>query len=102
MQRSSGRAKAMRDSDAEALAATALAFLAEDAGRLVAFCRAAGIEPADLAASAGERETLRAVLEHLASDDSLLLVFTSTRDLRPEAIHAAIALLDGGGFVAST
>ncbi|MBV1694029.1 MAG: DUF3572 family protein [Hyphomicrobiales bacterium] len=102
MQRRSGRAQAMRESDAEALAATALAFLAEDAGRLVAFCRAAGIEPTSLAASAGERETLRAVLEHLAGDESMLLVFTSTRDIGPDAIHAAIRLLGGGGYVAST
>jgi hypothetical protein len=87
-------------SGAETLAANALSFLAEEPARLVPFCRMSGIEPAELAASA--HETLRAVLEHLASDDSLLLVFTSSRGMDPETVHRAIALLGGGGYVQST
>ncbi len=89
-------------SGAETLAANALSFLAEEPARLVPFCRMSGIEPAELAASADTRETLRAVLDHLASDDSLLLVFTSSRGMDPETVHRAIALLGGGGYVQST
>lgn len=96
------RAPRLDRAGAETMAAQAMAFLAEDGARLVAFCRASGIEPAELARAAGAPETLRAVLEHLAADDSLLLVFTSARAIEPQQVHQAIALLDGGGYVPST
>jgi hypothetical protein len=83
---------------AEALAAEALAYLAEDPGRLIRFMRETGIGPDELRASAGSLETAIAVLDYLLSDESLLLVFTSEKGLNPETVAPALQLLQGKGF----
>jgi len=80
---------------AEAVALQGLAFLAEDGARLARFCTATGLDPAELRARAGTGELLAAVLEHLAGDESLLLVFASGRDIAPERIGQASAVLEG-------
>src|SRR5437773_1706072 len=68
---------------AEALALHALAFLAEDPERLGRFLALTGIGPADLKARAGEPEFLGGVLDHLLSDERLLLDILAT--------HASVA-----------
>jgi Protein of unknown function (DUF3572) len=80
---------------AEALALQGLAFLAEDAGRMLAFLKLTGLEPGELRDRAGSPELSLAVLEHLSRDESLLLVFATSRGVRPEAISRALALLEG-------
>jgi hypothetical protein len=90
------RKKISRDT-AEAIALQALAFLAEDRGRMARFLMLTGLEPEDLRARIGAGELHRAVLEHLAADESLLLVFTANRAIPPESIGAAIALLQAHG-----
>jgi hypothetical protein len=80
---------------AEALAAQGLAFLAGEPSRLNGFLLASGLSPADLRARAGTPEMLLAVLEHLAGDESLLLVFAEARKVAPDSIAWAIALLQG-------
>ncbi len=83
---------------AETIAAEGLAFLAEDPSRLVRFMRDTGIGPDELRAAAGSRDTAIAVLEHLLSDESMLLVFTSEKGLQPEIAARALQLLQGPGF----
>jgi hypothetical protein len=78
---------------AEAIALQGLAFLAEDRGRMLRFLEFTGLEIGELSARAGTPELLSAVLEHLAGDESLLLVFTASRGVAPESIAPAIALL---------
>ena len=78
---------------AEAIALQGLAFLAEDPGRLQRFVAVTGLEPGELRARADTPELLSAVLEHLAGDESLLLVFAASRGIAPETIAPAIALL---------
>jgi uncharacterized protein DUF3572 len=78
---------------AETVAAQALAFLAEAPARLHRFLLASGLEPGDLRARAGTPEVLLAVLEHLAGDESLLLVFAASRQVAPERVGQAIARL---------
>jgi hypothetical protein len=80
---------------AETIAAQGLAFLAEDRARLHHFLQTTGLEPADLRARAGAPDMLLAVLEHLAGDESLLLVFAAARNLAPDSIGQAVALLQG-------
>jgi hypothetical protein len=80
---------------AETVAAQGLAFLAEESARLRRFLLTSGLEPEDLRARAGTPDMLLAVLEHLAADESLLLVFAETRKVAPESIARAIALLQG-------
>jgi Protein of unknown function (DUF3572) len=78
---------------AEAIALQGLAFLAEEPARLQRFVTVTGLEPDELRARADTPELLSAVLEHLAGDESLLLVFAAGRGIAPEAIAPAIALL---------
>lgn len=80
---------------AETIAAQGLAFLAEDRVRLHRFLHTTGLEPADLRARAGAPDMLLAVLEHLAGDESLLLVFAEARKIAPDSIGHAVALLQG-------
>ena len=78
---------------AEAIALQGLAFLAEEPGRLQRFVAVTGLEPGELRARADTLELLSAVLEHLAGDESLLLVFAASRGIAPETVAPAIALL---------
>jgi hypothetical protein len=78
---------------AEAIALQGLAFLAEEPGRLQRFVTVTGFAPDELRARADTPELLTAVLEHLADDESLLLVFAASRLITPEAIGRATALL---------
>jgi hypothetical protein len=79
--------------NAAAIALSGLAFLAEDDARLGSFLALTGIGPDDLRAAADAPETLLAVLDHLLGDESLLLVFTSSRGIAPETVAPARAAL---------
>jgi hypothetical protein len=79
--------------DAAALAISALGYLAEDGPRLGRFMTLTGMGPDELRAAADEPETLLAILDHLMSDESLLLVFTASKGLKPEGVAPARAAL---------
>jgi Protein of unknown function (DUF3572) len=80
-------------SAAETIALQGLAFLAEDQARIGRFLAATGFEAGELRARAGTLELNLAVLEHLAGDESLLLVFAASCGVAPESIAPAIARL---------
>jgi hypothetical protein len=80
---------------AETVAAQALAFLASEEAHLFRFLALTGLDLARLRAEAGSREVLRAVLDHLASDESLLLTFAANAKLAPEAVARAQIVLRG-------
>lgn len=79
--------------NAAALALAGLAFLAEDAPRLVRFLSLTGIGPDHLREAAGATGTLLAVLDHLLADESLLLVFAASKGIPPETVAPARAAL---------
>jgi Protein of unknown function (DUF3572) len=81
---------------AEALALGALAWLAEDGDRLGAFMAASGAGPDDLRRLAGDPGFSGAVLDHILTDDSLVMSFCQERGLPPDAPLRARALLPGG------
>jgi Protein of unknown function (DUF3572) len=89
---------------AEALAAEAVAFLTADSARLSRFLGDSGLDPGALAAAiaSGGDGIFDAALDHVASDESLLLVFASEVRRKPEEIMAARALLAGPTPYAST
>ena len=78
---------------AEAIAIQGLAFLAEEPARLQRFLLVTGLEPSEIRARADTPELMSAVLEHLAGDESLLLVFAAGRQLAPDSIALAIRAL---------
>ena len=78
---------------AEALALEALSFLARDPDRIARFLANAGIRPHQLRQAAGEPGFLGAVLDHLMSDEPLLLMFTENAGLEPRAVPNAHRVL---------
>lgn len=81
--------------EAEALSLKALGFLASDADRLTRFLQLTGLSPEDLRSQVGEATTLTAVLDHLLSDQSLLLVFAAECGIEPQLIEEARARVSG-------
>ncbi|MGD9784849.1 MAG: DUF3572 domain-containing protein [Hyphomicrobiaceae bacterium] len=87
--------------DADAASTTALkalAFLAGEPERLARFLALTGIGPQDLRARAGERDLHAAVLEHLMTDETLLLMFAADAGMPAEAIadaHTALTMPAG-------
>jgi hypothetical protein len=80
--------------EAEIIALNALTFLASDPDRFEAFLALSGLTVADVAARAGDRPFLSGVLEHLLSNESLLLAFCAEQGLKPEAPGRALRRLD--------
>lgn len=79
--------------EAETMALEALGWLAGDAERLGRFIADTGIGPDTLMRQANTPATMIAVLDHVLSDESMLLVFASSAGYEPEHITAAHALL---------
>ena len=89
----------MDANDAETIALRALGFLAEDPERLGRFLALTGMGPADLREGAQTPQVQLAILEHLMQDEGLLLVFTASSGIAPEAIapaHACLEQMTGG------
>jgi hypothetical protein len=78
---------------AETIGLEALAFVAEDSVRFGRFLAWTGLSPGPLRGEAAAPHTLLAVLDHLADDESLLLVFAAGAGYAPEAVERARALL---------
>jgi hypothetical protein len=88
------RAHSMNATD---LATRALGFLASDPERLGRFLALSGIDPATVRAAARNPNFLPSVLDHIMSDERLLLAFAEAENLRPEAIGQAHATLSNSG-----
>jgi hypothetical protein len=93
MQHPPRKRTALSRDDAEALAIDTLSFLGEDPTRLAGFLTTTGLGPADLRRQAGSVEFLAGVLDFVASDESLLLVFASERHIDPATVMTARHLL---------
>jgi hypothetical protein len=78
---------------AESMASEVLGFLAEDSSRLSRFLALSGLGPDNLRAAAREPAILAAVLDHLASDEAVLLAFAAKSGHEPAAIVRAREVL---------
>ena len=74
---------------AESLALEALSFLARDPGRIERFLANSGIGPDRLRDAAMEPGFLAAVLDHLLTDEPLLLMFAEDSGMAPADIPVA-------------
>ena len=81
---------------AKSLAIQALAFLAADPERLGRFLAVTGIGPDEIRAAAREPHFLAGVLDHLASDEPLLIEFANQIGIEPAEIARACAMLGRG------
>jgi hypothetical protein len=73
---------------AEILALQALGWLAGDEDRLSRFLALSGLDPAGLRSLADSRDTQRAVMDFLLSDEELLLDFCEIAQIRPQDFPA--------------
>jgi hypothetical protein len=81
---------------AEILAIQALGFLAEEPERLAGFLSASGLAVERIRESATDPHFLVAVLEHMLSDESLLIAFADSAAVDPADIARARNALGGG------
>ena len=84
-----------RQAAAEGLAVTALGFIAAEPERLGRFLALSGIGPDSIRAAAREPQFLVGVLDHITSDERLLLAFATENDIDPEAVMRARDVLAG-------
>jgi hypothetical protein len=80
---------------AEAMAIAALSFLASDPEKLGVFLALSGIGPESIREAAGEPLFLAGVLDHVASNERLLLDFAEHHGVDPFAVTRARAALAG-------
>jgi hypothetical protein len=78
---------------AEAIAFRALAYIAEDDGRLGRFVAETGIVPHRLAEAAREPAFAGAVMSWLMGDEAMLLAFAEAHGLAPETVAEAARVL---------
>ncbi len=74
---------------AETLAIQALAFIAEEPDRLATFLGATGLSPDSIRKSANQPHFLLGVLEHMLSNESLLVAFADSAGINPADIARA-------------
>jgi hypothetical protein len=79
---------------AETIALSALAFLADDVQRLGRFLALTGVGPAELREEARNPRMLAAVLNHLLQDESLLLVLAASYGISADLIAPAQSTLE--------
>jgi hypothetical protein len=80
---------------ATALAISALSFIASEPERLGRFLAITGIGPESIRSAAREPGFLLGVLEHLTSDEALLIEFANQNDVDPEQVVLARDVLAG-------
>jgi hypothetical protein len=93
--RQKARDKGAAPEQAEAMAIAALAFLADDPDRLGTFLALSGLGPESLRAAAGEPQFLLGVLDHVVSDEKLLLDFAEHEAIDPFDVTRARQALEG-------
>jgi hypothetical protein len=82
---------------AAAIGIEVLAALADDPPVLMRFMTETGLAPGDLAANAASPALLGAILDYVLGNEPLLLSIAAGRNLKPEDIAAAGALLQTPG-----
>ena len=79
----------------ENLAVQALAFLAQDPERLGVFLSLSGVGPGDIRRAAADPGFLAGVLDHVASDETLLRAVAAHAGVSPETVERAHLALSG-------
>jgi len=87
---------------AESLAVQALTYIGSDPDRLARFLSMSGLGPQSLRAAAREPGFLAGVLEHVASDEALLVAFAAQEGIDPAEVDRARRLLSGADWERET
>jgi hypothetical protein len=86
---------ATTSADADVIALKCLSFLAEDGERLGRFLTLSGVSPESLRRDLGEPSFLAGVLDYVLGDEALLVAFSESAALKPEAVVSARRKLPG-------
>jgi hypothetical protein len=86
--------RASEQEAAEAVAVSALTFIAAEPERLSRFLSLCGLEVVNLRKVAAQPGFLAGVLAYLAGDEALLLEFSADARLKPEAVARACRTLN--------
>ncbi len=81
--------------EAQEIAIRTLTFLAGDAEHMSRFLALSGMGPQDIRDNANEASFHVALLDHLMSDETLLLTFCGNENIDPQLIAPARHLLQG-------
>jgi uncharacterized protein DUF3572 len=87
---------------AEAIAAQALGFIAEDSARLGRFLAESGLGPENVRRAAADPAFLPAVLDFILAHEADLLDFSAQQGINPRHVSAARGLLPGANSESST
>ena len=87
---------------AESLAVQALTYLGSDIERLTRFLALSGLGPESLRAAAYAPGFFAAVLDHIASNEKLLIAFAAEAGVEPAHVDRARRLLSGGNWERET
>jgi Protein of unknown function (DUF3572) len=87
-----------RQEAAASLAVAALTFIAAEPERLDRFLTLTGVDPGDIRDAARNPGFLLGVLEHLASDETLLIAFANQNEIDPDEVMRAVTVLAGEPF----
>ncbi len=87
----------LSNSQAEEMAIRALNFLAGDKDHMSRFMKLSGLEPGDIAGSIRLPSFQIALLDHLMSDETLLLTFCANENIDPQLVAPALHLLAQSG-----
>jgi hypothetical protein len=87
-----------RQEAASSLAIAALTFIAAEPERLDRFLALTGVDAGAIRAAARDPGFLLGVLEHLASDEALLVAFANQNDIDPDEVMRARHVLAGEPF----
>jgi hypothetical protein len=90
-----GKTAAPTQDEAEAIALQALAFLASEPLRLAHFLNLSGTQPVEVRQRVSDPSFLQAILDHVVSEESILLVFAAGASVAPETVVAALDVLQG-------
>jgi hypothetical protein len=86
----------MDEAGARDLAARALIFIAQEPDRIGRFLAQSGIGPSEIRERTQDLAFLGGILDHLMSDESMLLEFADWADMDASSVGAFRRLLPGG------
>lgn len=89
----------MNDSGASDLAAKALIFIAQEPDRIGRFLAQSGIGPADIRTRTQDPAFLGGILDHLLSDEAMLLEFAEWAGVEAASVSMLRRQLPGGDTI---
>lgn len=86
----------MNDENARNLAARALVYIAQEPERIGEFLAMTGIGPAEIRSRAQDPAFLAGILDHLLSDEAMLLDFAAWAEIDAASVGRSRQFLPGG------